>query len=112
MCLLIAAGCMRRCAWGAVDLQPEPEGKSMRVAVIGAGAMGSLVSILLHESGAEVVVYEKREERVAWLRENVHGLGASVGSQELIRRATGRALSASPWLRYAEYKYLEDATRS
>ena len=47
-----------------------------------------------------------------WLRENVHGLGASVGSQELIRRATGRTLSASPWLRYAEYKYLEDATRS
>jgi carboxypeptidase Taq len=46
-----------------------------------------------------------------WLREHVHGLGASVGSQELISRATGRTLSANPWLRYAEYKYLEDVTR-
>jgi 2-dehydropantoate 2-reductase len=42
----------------------------MRVAVIGAGAMGSLASMLLGGSGAEVVVYERREERVAWLREN------------------------------------------
>jgi 2-dehydropantoate 2-reductase len=80
MCLLIAAGRMRRCAWEAVDLRPEPEGMSMRVAVIGAGAMGSLVSILLHESGADVVVYEKREERVAWLRENgVRSRGAVDG---------------------------------
>ncbi|MGI9245763.1 MAG: hypothetical protein ACR2I8_03550, partial [Steroidobacteraceae bacterium] len=43
-----------------------------------------------------------------WLRQNVHARGASVGSQELIREATGKALSAAPWLRYAEAKYLED----
>ncbi len=47
-----------------------------------------------------------------WLRQNVHGLGASVGAQELIRDATGKPLSAAPWLRYAEAKYLEEGTQS
>jgi carboxypeptidase Taq len=42
-----------------------------------------------------------------WLRVNVHSLGASVGSEELVEAATGRKLSAAPWLRYAEAKYLE-----
>ncbi len=37
----------------------------------------------------------------------MHGRGASVGAQELIKDATGKALSAAPWLRYAEAKYLE-----
>ncbi len=45
---------------------------------------------------------------IGWLRENVHRVGASLGSQELIRNATSRTLSAAPWLRYAEAKYLED----
>jgi 2-dehydropantoate 2-reductase len=40
----------------------------MRVAVIGAGAMGSLVSFLLHAAGAEIVVYERRQERIDELR--------------------------------------------
>ena len=42
-----------------------------------------------------------------WLRQNVHGQGARTSSQELIRNATGKELSATPWLRYAEAKYLE-----
>jgi carboxypeptidase Taq len=46
---------------------------------------------------------------IGWLRENVHRVGASLGSQELITRATGKPLSAAPWLRYAEAKYLEEA---
>jgi 2-dehydropantoate 2-reductase len=37
----------------------------MRVAVVGAGAMGSLISYLLRGAGTELVVYEKRESRVA-----------------------------------------------
>jgi carboxypeptidase Taq len=44
-----------------------------------------------------------------WLRQNVHARGASVSAQELIRDATGKPLTAAPWLRYAEAKYLEDA---
>ena len=44
-----------------------------------------------------------------WLRQNVHSFGASLSSQQLIRNATGKALTAAPWLRYAEGKYLEAA---
>jgi carboxypeptidase Taq len=46
---------------------------------------------------------------IGWLRENVHSVGASLSSQELIANATGRPLSAAPWLRYAEGKYLDEA---
>ncbi len=42
-----------------------------------------------------------------WLRANVHGVGASLSAQQLIRNATGRPLTAAPWLRHAEAKYLE-----
>ena len=43
-----------------------------------------------------------------WLRQNVHGLGASVSTPELIKKATGKPLSAAAWLRYVEGKYLEE----
>jgi carboxypeptidase Taq len=43
-----------------------------------------------------------------WLRQNVHGVGASVSTPELIKNATGKPLSAAPWLRYIEGKYLEE----
>jgi carboxypeptidase Taq len=43
-----------------------------------------------------------------WLRQNVHGVGASLSAQQLITKATGKPLTAAPWLRYAEGKYLED----
>lgn len=42
----------------------------MKVAVVGAGAMGSIMACLLHDGGMEVVLYEKREERVADVRLN------------------------------------------
>jgi carboxypeptidase Taq len=44
-----------------------------------------------------------------WLRTNVHGVGASVSAPDLIKAATGKPLSAAPWLRYADGKYLEVA---
>jgi Zn-dependent M32 family carboxypeptidase len=37
----------------------------------------------------------------------VHSRGASLSSLDLIKKATGKALTAAPWLRYAEGKYLE-----
>ncbi len=43
-----------------------------------------------------------------WLRENVHGLGASVDTPTLIKDATGKPFSAAAWLRYVEAKYLEE----
>jgi carboxypeptidase Taq len=44
-----------------------------------------------------------------WLRENVHGVGARLPVQELMKEATGRPLAATPYLRYLESKYLESA---
>ncbi len=43
-----------------------------------------------------------------WLRQNVHGVAATVSMPELIRNATGKPLSAAAWLRYIESKYLEE----
>ncbi|HEY4647394.1 MAG TPA: carboxypeptidase M32 [Steroidobacteraceae bacterium] len=42
-----------------------------------------------------------------WLQENVHGLGAKVSIQELMKLATGKPASAAASLRYLETKYLE-----
>jgi len=43
-----------------------------------------------------------------WLRQRVHAQGARFGVPELVRHATGRALSAAPFLRYLERKYSSD----
>jgi Zn-dependent M32 family carboxypeptidase len=37
----------------------------------------------------------------------VHGLGAKVTVNELMKEATGKALSAASFVRYVESKYLE-----
>ena len=42
-----------------------------------------------------------------WLRDNVHGVGARLPEQELIKQATGKPLTAAAYLRYLETKYLE-----
>ncbi len=42
-----------------------------------------------------------------WLRDNVHGVGARLPVQDLIKQATGKPLSAAAYLRYLEAKYLE-----
>lgn len=41
-----------------------------------------------------------------WLRENVYAAGARLTASELIKKVTGKGLSAAAWLRYAENKYL------
>lgn len=48
----------------------------------------------------------------AWLRTNVHGVGAKVTVQELMKTATGKPLSAAPFVRYVENKYLEETANS
>jgi carboxypeptidase Taq len=42
-----------------------------------------------------------------WLRDNVHGIGARLPVQELLKQATGKPLTAAAYLRYLEAKYLE-----
>jgi len=44
---------------------------------------------------------------MGWLRDNVHGVGARLPVQELMKQATGKPLTAAAYLRYLEAKYLE-----
>ena len=44
---------------------------------------------------------------MGWLQHNVHGMGARVSAQELLKLTTGKPLSAAAALRYLEAKYLE-----
>jgi carboxypeptidase Taq len=78
-------------------------------------ALGSFIAAQLYESIRNEI--EGFDSEIAaghfgglfeWLRQNVHGVGARVSAQALIKNATGKELSATPWLRYAEAKYLED----
>jgi carboxypeptidase Taq len=77
-------------------------------------ALGAAIATQLHE--AYVAEQPGIEEEFAsgkfsglfeWLRQNVHGLGAKLSVQDLIKHATGKPLSAAAFLRYAEAKYLE-----
>jgi carboxypeptidase Taq len=43
---------------------------------------------------------------LAWLRANVHELGARYETRELVARATGRPLELQPFLRHLETRYL------
>jgi len=45
---------------------------------------------------------------LAWLRERVHSMGASLGVPQLVEHATGKPLTAAPFLRYLERKYLAE----
>jgi carboxypeptidase Taq len=47
-----------------------------------------------------------------WLRTQVHGLGAKVPVQELLKSATGKPLNAAAFIRYVEAKYLETRASS
>ena len=82
-------------------------------------ALGAVIAVQLYESlRGEVSDLDGQIARgdfsglFGWLRAHVHGLGAKVSAHELLREATGKALSAAPFLRYLEGKYLEGAASS
>jgi carboxypeptidase Taq len=82
-------------------------------------ALGAVIASQLYESmRAELPALDEQLARgeftglFGWLRTNVHGLGAKVPVQDLLRNATGKTLSATSFLRYAESKYLEDTASS
>jgi len=79
-------------------------------------ALGAVIAVQLYDSlRAELPGLDAEIARgefsslFGWLRQNVHGLGAKVSVQELLKSATGKALSAAPFIRYLEGKYLEGA---
>jgi len=82
-------------------------------------ALGAVIAVQLSESLRTDV--HDLDEQIArgefaglfgWLRRHVHGVGAKVSVHELLQSATGKTLSAVPFVRYLEAKYLESATSS
>ncbi len=79
-------------------------------------ALGAVIAVQLYDSlRAELTGLDAEIARgefsslFGWLRSHVHGVGAKVSVQELLKGATGKALSAAPFVRYLEGKYLEGA---
>jgi carboxypeptidase Taq len=79
-------------------------------------ALGAVIAGQLYESlRNEVVGLDEQLAQgefsglLGWLRTHVHGLGAKVPIQDLLRGATGKPLSAASFIRYVEAKYLEAA---
>ncbi len=77
-------------------------------------ALGAVIAAQLHEamraaqpSLGEEIAAGQFSGVMEWLRDNVHGVGARLPVQELIKQATGKPLTAAPYLRYLESKYLE-----
>jgi len=77
-------------------------------------ALGAVIAAQLNESLRNSV--PALDEQLArgefsglleWLRTHVHGFGAKVPVQDLLRGATGKPLSAAAYIRYVEAKYLE-----
>lgn len=44
---------------------------------------------------------------LGWLRENVHGLGSLLSTDDLLEKATGRPLDADIYIRHLERRYME-----
>ena len=80
-------------------------------------ALGAVIAVQLYEclrvevSGLETEIAQGEFSGLyGWLRKHVHGVGAKVSVHELLQAATGKSLSAAPFVRYLEGKYLEGAT--
>jgi carboxypeptidase Taq len=98
-----AAGCLQDVHWAVGSFGYFP-----------SYALGAMMAGQLHESLRtarpqldDELAQGRFEGLFGWLKENVHGLAASVSTPELIKNATGKPLSAAPWLRYVETKYLD-----
>ena len=79
-------------------------------------ALGAVIAAQLNESlRNDVPALDEQLARgefsglLDWLRTHVHGFGAKVPVQDLLRGATGKPLSAAAYIRYVETKYLEPA---
>ena len=68
----------------------------MRVAVIGAGAMGSIFGAALARSGAEIVLYDNRPDLIAAIARDGVKIEGALGELSLRARATGDATTIGP----------------
>lgn len=99
-----AEGCLQDVHWalGAFGYFPSY--------AIGAFIAGQLYESLRNASPGldEQLAAGRFEPLFAWLGEQVHAMGARHTAAELVKSVSGRPLSATAWLRYAENKYLEE----
>jgi carboxypeptidase Taq len=82
-------------------------------------ALGAVIAAQLYETlRADVPEMDEQLAKgeysglLGWLRTHVHGLGAKVPVQDLLKGATGKPLSAVSFIRYVESKYLEESAQS
>jgi carboxypeptidase Taq len=82
-------------------------------------ALGAVIAVQLNESLRNDV--HDLDEQIArgeftglfdWLRSHVHAQGARLTLPDLLLAATGKTLSAAPFMRYLEGKYLESVSSS
>jgi carboxypeptidase Taq len=104
----VAEGCLQDIHWAVGSFGYFP-----------SYALGAVIAAQLYESlRAEVPALDEQlaggdfSGLLSWLRTNVHGLGAKVPVQDLLKSATGKPLSAVSFVRYVESKYLESAQSS
>lgn len=77
-------------------------------------AVGNMISVQLYDAAVKAKPgipkdMEKGDFKAlrAWLAENIHRHGRKYLAQELVTRATGRAITAAPYLRYLKTKFEE-----
>ncbi|HEY4366423.1 MAG TPA: carboxypeptidase M32 [Steroidobacteraceae bacterium] len=99
-----AEGCLQDVHWAVGSFGYFPS------YAIGAAIAGQLYETLRADLPTldEEIAAGKFSGLFDWLRQNVHSLGASLSTPELIKNATGKPLSAAAWIRYVEGKYLEE----
>ena len=99
-----AEGCLQDVHWAVGSFGYFP---SYAIGAVIAGQLYESLRIERPELDAEIAAGHFGG-LFDWLRQNVHGLGASLSMPELIAKATDKPLSAGAWLRYVEGKYLAE----
>ncbi len=97
-----AEGCLQDIHWalGAFGYFPSY--------AIGAVIAGQLMERIRADlpNLDELIAQGQFQNLFAWLGEKIYSAGATLPASQLVRQVTGRPLSAAPWLRYVESKYL------
>jgi len=97
-------GCLQDIHWALGSFGHFP---SYGVGAVIAGQLWE--SIKEHHPGVEAEIAAGQfGGLLTWLREKVHSMGAKLGVPQLVQHATGRPLSAAPFLRYLERKYVAE----
>lgn len=98
-----ARGCLQDIHWydGAVGYFPTYTLGAMAAAQLFQAAVRAVPGI------PEAIGRGDFAPLVGWLRENVHGVASSTGTEAILKAATGAELSAAPFLAHLKTRYLE-----